>query len=543
MEQLQARIAELIAALGRVAAALEALGDAAAQPPAPTPEPEPAPTPAPGPAPAPEPAPGPAPSPEPEPAPTPPPTPAPDPTPAPTPDPDPAPVPVPVPAAPIWDLIGQPVLSIPSSIEVPAGQREIFIPVSIDRDVRESFYCYVDRMVNVSGGNINVGNHQQSRDLFAGLDVPYRWSPGDDRAHYIKLVTKNAYPAGRAVQASIRCKGLGDGQKGRGVTIRFVDGASHPDMPAQHHRPLRRLDLSGADRANRFEPSSIAWSPNGFKDGRPCLMSALSHGRTQDGNQETGLYADETIPGAVRPISYDPAAAAIRLHTRAFPPEQRLEYQKRLFAHQAAVIQGLHVDELCGADGCWRMVARIPSRRYSWPAFWLVNRVWNVTAKKWENRWPGEIDILEKFNHVWGGADTRYTTSFAQHFGPLGAWDKKKGAFGSEVEVDQWGLSTRPIDEDYHSWACVVKYDENDTTKSEVTFFFDDVEVGCHILFARHQDLNRKVEFYPIANVAVKAPETYTADEYNADAGRHLSGDMLIRDIGYYPRGIAFADV
>ena len=63
---------------------------------------------------------------------------------------------------------------------------------------------------------------------------------------------------------------------------------------------------------------------------------------------------------------------------------------------------------------------------------------------------------------------------------------------------------TKPLDEEYHSWACAVVY-HDDPRKAEVTFFFDDVEVGCHVLHARHEDMKTKVEFFPMANVAVKA--------------------------------------
>lgn len=56
------------------------------------------------------------------------------------------------------------------------------------------------------------------------------------------------------------------------------------------------------------------------------------------------------------------------------------------------------------------------------------------------------------------------------------------------------------------------------------------------------------VIFYPIFNVAVKAPTTYTATDYNNDTKRggtntDLSGDMLVRDVAYYPTRFAFGAV
>ena len=439
------------------------------------------------------------------------------------------------PAGPIWALTALPKLTIPAEVAVPPGTQEIFIPVSVDRTDRQSFMAYIDRLANVTGGLINVGSTADARANFDGMDAVYQWSPFDDGLHWVRIAPRTKYPAGRAFQVSIRVKGLGDSQKGRGVIVRFVEGAAAQTITKPFHRPLRRLDLSAAKRKNTFDPATVKWSPTG-KDaqGNRVLMSALSHGRAQDGNGETGLYADETIAGAEKPISYDAAERAIRLHTCGFATDKRLELDQRIWSFQAVVLQGLHVDALCGTEGVWRMEAKIPVRKYSWPAFWLINRSLKSTGEAY-SQWPGEIDILEKFNGIYG-TDTVSTSSFAQHYGNLGS-NTRAGTFGNDFEVQQYGLNKASMDEVYHSWACHVRYDANDTTKSEVTFFVDDVEVGCHVLHSRHQDLTKKVEFYPIFNVAVKTPATYTAEQYNTDEGRNRTGDMLVRDIAYYPTG------
>lgn len=450
---------------------------------------------------------------------------------------------VPRPAVPIWATMTRSRITIPTSIQVPAGQREIYIPVSVDHTNRESFYCYINRLVNVSNGGINVGDTQQQRDNFEGMSTIYRWSPGDDLTHYVRLVTKEAYPAGRGLRVEIRVKGLGDDQKGGNVDITFAQSAQHPPMPPQVHRPLRRLNLSQARRNNSFNPATVQFSDSGFVNGRPVWRARLSHGHSQDGNGETGLYMNqERFPGTAQaPIAYDAGESALRLRTLAFPNNARPEYRDRLFRHQAAVIQGQTMDEVCGAEGVWRMVAKIPVRRYSWPAFWLVGRGASGDAGG-ASQWPPEVDILEKFNSTWGAADTPFTTTFAQHYGEAGS-NVRIGSFGSEVEVNQWLPGTGQLNDGYHSWACAITYHPTDPGKSEVTFFFDDIEVGCQVLHARHQDMQTRLEFYPIANVAVKAPSAYTPEQYNTDSGRGYSGDMLIRDIAYYPRGFTMPAV
>ena len=441
---------------------------------------------------------------------------------------------------PIWTQLKQSQITIPTELRLPPGTREFYIPVTVDHADRESFYCYVSGFTNVTGGKVNVGNVSSQRANFSEWEgAVYRWSPGDDRAHYVKVATKTEYADGQSFGVMIRVFGLGDKQKGQRVNVIF-DAAAQPQDPPkpQFHRPLRRLDLSKAQRKNRFDPAKVEWSPSGFDgQGKPIWRSQVAHGRTQDGNQETGLYADETIKGADKPISYDPQERALRLHTQAFEDAERLEWESRLFRHQAAMINGQTMDEVCGAEGVWRMEAKIPVRRFSWPAFWLTGRSANSKRGSWA-MWPPEIDILEKFNYAWGGADTPFTTTFAQHFGKVGS-NTRVGAFGNAIETDQWLGVTKPLDEEYHSWACAVVY-HDDPRKAEVTFFFDDVEVGCHVLHARHEDMKTKVEFFPMANIAVKANPSYTAQQYNTDDGRGHTGDMLVRDIAYYPAGFAF---
>ena len=107
-----------------------------------------------------------------------------------------------VPNVPIWRQVSQTVLSIPAEVRVPAGQREIYIPVTADHTRRQSFYCYVPMLRNVTGGGINVGTAAQSRDNFGGMDVLYRWSPGDDPTHYVKLTTKTDPTVAEMVAAS-----------------------------------------------------------------------------------------------------------------------------------------------------------------------------------------------------------------------------------------------------------------------------------------------------------------------------------------------------
>lgn len=182
---------------------------------------------------------------------------------------------------PVWNTLNRSKITIPRQIQVPAGQREIYVPISVDHTKRESFYCYVNRLANISGGGINVGTASaQARD-FEGLSEVYRWSPGDDLTHYVKLVTRSTYSAGQSFRIDIRVKGLGDGQKGNIVDVMSTDDAQHPEMPLQFHRLLRRLMVANAPRKNIFNPASVKFSDSGFNaEGRQTWRSRLSHGYT-----------------------------------------------------------------------------------------------------------------------------------------------------------------------------------------------------------------------------------------------------------------------
>ncbi|WP_410218828.1 hypothetical protein [Paracoccus sp. (in: a-proteobacteria)] len=442
---------------------------------------------------------------------------------------------------PIWNVLSSSRLSIPSKIDVPSGQNVIHIPVSADHTERESFYAYVSGVANARMATINVGGAEsQARYDLGGI---HRWSPGDDLSHYLRVqLPETAYRDGQRLKVVIRVHGLGSKQKGRSVLCTFRDGARFPDMPPQFHRPLRRLDLSNAVRKNSFDPATLKHSETGYdKEGRPCWRSRLTHGHSQTGNGETGAYLNEDVfPRANKPITHDPDEGALRLHTFAFPDDEPLIYKDQEFKQQAAVIQGHRLDDVCGTEGVWRMVAKTSRRRYAWPAFWLIGRG-NGGRRNAYGMWPPEIDIMEQFNQTWGNdvPISGYTTNWAQHYGNAGSGERVS-SFGSEVEVDHYFGTTTGVHEDYHSYACAIVWNEEDTTKSEVVFFFDDVELGTQRLFARHEDMKTRIEMFPIANVAVRTPKRYSAERYNTDDGRGFSGDMLIRDIGYYPRGFAF---
>ncbi|OJH45179.1 hypothetical protein [Paracoccus sp. SM22M-07] len=442
----------------------------------------------------------------------------------------------PYPRAAPWVDFVKPDITAPAEVTMPSGQNVVWIPLTAVGLIEATVLVRCIRASNITGG-VNVGN-STAQKAFLTNDV-FRWSPGDDPTHYVRLQFPNAaYAAGPGCKISFETFG---GQKQFiDVVVNFADGVSMPPRPTQNHRAARVLDLTSATRANVFDPATVTWSDSGFDaNGNPCWRSRLSHGYSQVGNGETGLYmSEEKFPEhAQNPISYDATEDAIRLHTVAFPMDARPEFQSVLYRHQAAMIQGQTIDEVCGSDGVWRAVVKSSRRRYAWPAFWMVGRGSNGAAGG-QTQWPPEIDIFEHFNQTFGSTTpiTGFQTSASQHYGNAGS-NAREGSYGHYPDVDWLFGTTVPIHEGYHSYACAVVWDGDDAW---LTQFFDDVEISTVKLLARHQDNKTRLPYYPMMNVAVRAPDAYTPEQYNTDDGRGFDGDMCIRDMGYYPAGFSF---
>lgn len=450
----------------------------------------------------------------------------------------PEPVEPPVASRPIWETARLPRISVPTEVFAPAGQNVAWVSVSVDHTEMQTVLLRVAGVRNANPSTINVGDaRSQARYLTSPV---YRWSPGDDLVHYVRLQLPGvAYSDGSQVIYNMRV--IGAQNASVDVRITFRTGAEHPEMLPQRHRAARRLDLASAVRSNEFEPATLKITDSGFDAaGSPCWRSRPSHGYSQPGNGETGLYmndgrrADGTplFPRADRPVAYDAGENAIRLHTNAAPDDAPYVHDSRLFKHQAAMIQGQTLDDVCGSEGVWRMVAKSATRQYSWPAFWLVGRGPEGARGSW-TQWPPEIDIMEQFNRSWGAAYTEFTTSCGQHYGIAGS-NERLGSHGYITETDKI-LGVTEKNSEYHSYACAVVWDGDD---AEVTFFFDDMEIATQVLLARHQDMKTRLSLYPMANVAVRSLGGNAAS-YNTDP---RPGDMLVRDIGYYPSGFSMGD-
>lgn len=231
-------------------------------------------------------------------------------------------------------------------------------------------------------------------------------------------------------------------------------------------------------------------SPDGGWD---RWATSLAHGRTQPGNGETGLYLDSTVfPGVEGPVYWGTKGLVLHSQKLATP----INYQGQTWYYGSTVLDGRNFLATQIGYGQYEWEARMPNRRGSWPAFWLVST----------SGWPPEIDIYEGFGYQSYWDFDRHIA----HTIHVGANSTRYGQRGVTIQAEQaYGLSG--FSQDFHRFAVDIQRDY-------ITWFVDGKET--------YQSVNpfKGFRFYPIMDVAVKTSGAY-------DDG---SGDMVIKSFKIY---------
>lgn len=255
---------------------------------------------------------------------------------------------------------------------------------------------------------------------------------------------------------------------------------------------------SGFREARTFNPKNVRFSMDGnslraTKDGGPdTFATKLSHGRTQDGNAETGLYVDSTFLGIEQPLYT--SGSDIVLHSQQFA--KPVDWGGKTWEHGATVLSGHRTTAAQIGNGQYEWTVKMPNRRGGWPALWLVNA----------GGWPPEIDVYEGFGY-------NNSFDFSKHLSHSlhgGANNNRTFATTSTYDAEA-AYAIGDFDQAYHKYA--VEIDD-----VYVTWFMDGAEV--------FQAVNpfRGTKWYPIMNIAVKDGDTYEGG----------SPDMYIRSFKVY---------
>ncbi|AEG48672.1 glycoside hydrolase family 16 [Sphingobium chlorophenolicum L-1] len=362
------------------------------------------------------------------------------------------------------------------------GSNVAYVPVTLDRPTPNTV---IARIITVNGSGtyraISGYNYQT-------VDAVVIFRPDDPLVQTVAVPIIGA-TEGQQFQLKLREVPWGGLQ---GQSTATVTASSTAQATAKATGTFREPRSFAATGTLQFEllKATHKRSPDGGWD---RWATSLANGRTQPGNGETGLYLDSSIfPGIEGPVYW--GSSGLVLHSQKL--KTPISYGGQTWYYGSTVLDGRNFLASQIGYGQYEWVARMPNRRGSWPAFWLVST----------SGWPPEIDVYEGFGYQSYWDFDRHVA----HTVHVGANSTRYDQRGVTIQTQQaYGLSG--YSQDFHRFAVDIQRDY-------ITWFVDGVET--------YQSVNpfRGFRFYPIMDVAVKTNSAY-------DDG---SGDMIIRSFKIY---------
>lgn len=365
---------------------------------------------------------------------------------------------------------------------VQPGAGTAYVPVTLDRPTPNTV---IARVITVNGsGTLRAlsGYHYQA------VDSVVIFRPGDP---LVQTVAVPIISAGEGQQFQLKLREAPWGGL-QGQSFATITATSNVSSTAKAMGSFRQPRTFAATGALQFElkKETHKRSPDG---GWNRWATSLSHGRTQVANGETGLYLDSSVfPGVEGPVYW--GAQGLVLHSQKL--KAPIYHEGQNWYYGASVLDGRNFLASQIGYGQYEWEARIPSRRGSWPAFWLIST----------SGWPPEIDVYEGFGYqsYW---------DFDRHIGQTihgGSGGTRSFQRGVVIQTEQ-AYGMKGYSQDFHRFAVDVQRDY-------ITWFVDGVET--------YQSVNpfKGHRWYPIMDVAVKTTGSY-------DDG---SGDMIIKSFRIY---------
>ena len=362
------------------------------------------------------------------------------------------------------------------------GSGTAYVPVTLDRPTPNTV---IARIITVNGsGTLRAlsGYNYQT------VDTVVIFRPGDPLVQTVE-VPITSLAEGQQFQLKLREAPWG-GLQGQSVATITASSLIAPTPKASGTFRQPRTFAATSTLQFELKKDTHKRSPDGGWD---RWATSLSHGRTQIANGETGLYLDSSVfPGIEGPVYW--GTQGLVLHSQKL--KTPIWYEGQSWYYGASVLDGRNFTASQIGYGQYEWVARMPSRRGSWPAFWLIST----------SGWPPEIDIYEGFGYqsYW---------DFDRHIGQTihgGNGGVRSFQRGVTIQAEQaYGL--KGFSQDFHRFAVDIQRDY-------ITWFVDGVET--------YQSVNpfRGHRWYPIMDVAVKTSSAY-------DDG---SGDMIIKSFRIY---------
>ncbi|MDA3874254.1 MAG: family 16 glycosylhydrolase [Kiritimatiellae bacterium] len=316
------------------------------------------------------------------------------------------------------------------SFDVPVGASEVHVPVTLDKESPNTVIAYV-RVFNGQGGRANPD-----------ITKAVIFRPGDPLVKTVSFNVRSMDEGNnvKAVQPSVPDGGV---RKGGGILITASKGATNEKVEGGRE-PLTFTPLGMPVYA--VTGQSIQFDDRG---GPNSFSTALSHGRTQEGNQETGYYGTVDMGGFTR------TSDGLVLSSRRLDEPVKFGTPATEYPFLAAMLSGHRTPETHFKYGSIEWVVKMPNRFGSWPALWLLPT----------GGWPPEIDVYEGFGY---NGEWRFSSDLATN---LHGGDNLKRTFtrpAMRMQMDTFGLPNT-IDSEFHAYAVTVDPDW-------ITMFVDGVE-------------------------------------------------------------------
>nr|WP_315591104.1 family 16 glycosylhydrolase [Sphingomonas psychrotolerans] len=367
-------------------------------------------------------------------------------------------------------------LSIGAAVFQP-GASVANVPVTLDRPTPNTV---IARVITVNGDSTNkaISGYQ-----YKATEAVVVFRPGDPLRRTVSVPIISATD-GQQFSLKLREAPWGANQGTASATVTASATATPTAAATSGFRNARTFRTYGTLKYE-MTPSTMRWSDGGWADG---WSTKLSHGRSQVANGETGLYLDDTLyPGVEAPLRYTSEGLVFHTQKLALP----ITYNGAAYNYGSVVLSGHNTTATQIGYGQYEWVAKMPTRRGAWPAFWLIST----------SGWPPEIDVYEGFGYQsYWNFDAHISATIHGGSGGYRSFQR-----GSIIQAQQaYGLSG--FAQDYHRYAV-------DIGPEYITWFVDGLET--------YQSVNpfKGHRWYPIMDVAVKTNSAY-------DDG---SGDMIVK--------------
>jgi hypothetical protein len=359
-----------------------------------------------------------------------------------------------------------------ASVDVPVGAVVVHIPVTLDKPSANTVIAHV-RVYDGQGGRANPDTTK-----------PVIFRPGDPLTKTV-IFNISGMAEGNNVRAVQPDVPDGGNRKGSGILITAKAGAINEPIqdtgrPALTFTPLGELHYDVTGQTIQFDD----------KGGPSSFSTALSHGRTQVGNGETGYYGPIDMGGFVR------TPEGLVLTSRRLETPVPIGSPAIQYPFLATMLSGHRTPETQFKYGSVEWVVKMPNRKGAWPALWLLPT----------DGWPPEIDVYEGFGY---NGSWRFPSSLSTN---LHGGDKLVRKFtrpAMTMKMSTFGLPNT-LDSEFHTFACTVD-------PEWITMFIDGVET------MRYANPFKGETWYPLTNVAVKAEVN---SPYNEG-----SGAMVLRSL------------